>query len=286
MDVLYHYCPAQTFHSIIQSRVIWLSSLTLSNDSMEGKLVAKTIERIAEKEGLDHDAVERLKRVLSFSEGMFDGLGFCLSEDGDILSQWRGYAADASGVAIGFSKPYLRSLAALARENDTPGFSLAQVEYSLLGHETQIEPTYSKMKKFLEEGAFKPVFRTLLDNRTEEEIKAEQTKIDQASRDILLTTLELLPKLFFLKTSAFEEEREWRLVSILVRDQADDCLYRSTADRIIPYRKYELARTDIAPIVDVVLGPKHQTPPNLVVDFLKHNGFGEVRVRNSKATYR
>jgi hypothetical protein len=286
MDALYHYCPTQTFHSIVQSRAIWLSSLTLSNDSMEGKLVARAIARIAEREGLDSGAVERLEKAITFLEGMFDGLGFCLSEEGDLLSQWRGYAADASGVAIGFSRSYLQSLAALKRENGTPGFSLDQVEYSTSGHETQVEPTYFKMKKLLEAGAFKPVFRTLLDIRSDEELEAEEKRINQASRDILLTALELFPKLFFLKAPAFAEEREWRLVSILVRDLTDDRLYRAIADRVIPYRKYELVRTDISPIVDVVLGPKHQTPPNVVGDFLKRNGFGEVQVRRSSATYR
>lgn len=35
-------------------------------------------------------------------------LGFCLSEDGDVLSQWRGYADNAQGVAIGFEIENLR----------------------------------------------------------------------------------------------------------------------------------------------------------------------------------
>lgn len=286
MDTLYHYCSTQTFHSIVQSRAIWLSSLTLSNDSMEGKLVARAIARIAERDGLDRDAIERLEKAVTFLEGMFDGLGFCLSEEGDLLSQWRGYAADASGVAIGFSRPYLLSLAASNRGSDKPGFSLDQVEYSPNGHEIQVEPTYSKMRKLLEAGAFKLISRTVLDTRSAEELEAEEKKIDKASRDILLTVLELFPKLFFLKAPAFEEEREWRLVSILVQDLADDCLYRAIADRVIPYRKYELAENDISPVIEVVLGPKHQTPQKVVEAFLKKNGFGEVKVRPSRATYR
>lgn len=253
---------------------------------MEGRLVARAIVRIAQRDGLDRSVVERLEKAIAFLEGMFDGLGFCLSEEGDLLSQWRGYAADASGVAIGFSWSYLQTLAASKGGSGTPGFSLDQVEYSPSGHETQVEPTYSKMRKLLEAGAFKPVLRTLLDTRSDEELEAEEKRIDQASRDILLTALELFPKLFFLKAPAFAEEREWRLVSILVRDLADDCLHRAIADRVIPYRKYELAGNDISPIVDVILGPKHQTPPNIVRDFLKRNGFGEVPVRRSNATYR
>lgn len=36
---LYHYCSTSTFLSIIANRSIWLSSMSLSNDTMEGKLV-------------------------------------------------------------------------------------------------------------------------------------------------------------------------------------------------------------------------------------------------------
>jgi hypothetical protein len=111
MEALYHYCPTAAFHSIIQTRSIWLSSLTLANDTMEGKLVVEALTRLAQRDGLDRVAVERLKDSVALLEGMFDGLGFCLSEDGDLLSQWRGYASDATGVAIGFSRAHLQTLA-------------------------------------------------------------------------------------------------------------------------------------------------------------------------------
>lgn len=71
---------------------------------MEGKLVARALMRLAERDGLNPVAAERLQNAVAFLEGMFDGLGFCFSEDGDLLSQWRGYASDATGIAIGFSR--------------------------------------------------------------------------------------------------------------------------------------------------------------------------------------
>jgi len=97
MMILYHYCSNTDFHSIIENRRILLSSLSLSNDSMEGKLVAEILARIAKADGLDQPATRRLQESVSRLEQLFDGLGFCLSEDGDLLSQWRGYAADATG---------------------------------------------------------------------------------------------------------------------------------------------------------------------------------------------
>jgi hypothetical protein len=57
---------------------------------MEGKLVAEILARIAKADGLDQAPTQRLQKLVSGLEQVIDGLGFCLSEDGDLLSQWRG----------------------------------------------------------------------------------------------------------------------------------------------------------------------------------------------------
>lgn len=99
---LYHYCSNEVFFSIVDRREIWLSSLNLSNDSMEGKLLSSVILQLASDDGLQADHLRLLREQVEYLEGYFDGLGFCLSERGDLLSQWRGYAADGAGVSIGF----------------------------------------------------------------------------------------------------------------------------------------------------------------------------------------
>ena len=76
---LYHYCPNEAFHSIISNREIRLSSLSLSNDFMEGKLVERTLLKMAEKNGLKNERIEGLKTTLTCLRSA-DGLGFCLSE--------------------------------------------------------------------------------------------------------------------------------------------------------------------------------------------------------------
>ncbi|WP_454913808.1 hypothetical protein [Stutzerimonas chloritidismutans] len=52
LETLYHYCSTGTFAAILQTQSIWLSSLTLSNDSMEGQLVKETIIRLAKEDNL------------------------------------------------------------------------------------------------------------------------------------------------------------------------------------------------------------------------------------------
>lgn len=287
MDALYHYCSTDAFTAIVRTREIWFSSLSLSNDTMEGRLVNRTIMRLAERDNLDVNARERLRDSIAFMEGMLDGLGFALSEDGDLLSQWRGYADDARGVSIGFNRMFLEKFAESSKNKKTPGFDLYKVEYEANTHETKVEPTYRELRRLIDAGAFKiPGIRTLLDNRTEEEVAMEVENIKGVQRALYFKILELFPHLFRLKMPAFKEEREWRLVSILMHDSSDECLYRSTQNRVIPYRVFKLSQSDIPAIEEVVLGPKHETPIHVVESMLIQAGFGKVNVRRSEATYK
>jgi hypothetical protein len=208
---------------------------------MEGKLVSTVIARLAERDGLDQIDILELQESIGVFEQVFDGLGFCLSEEGDLLSQWRGYASDATGIAIGFSRGYLEWLAQVSREPDKPGFILEKVEYDPSVHEAQVEPTYRKVKQLIQEGAFKlpSIITGLFDIRTEQDIERDQQQTDQVILNRSKTLIYLFPKLFLLKSPAFREEREWRLISYLVRSSEDICSYRTLLDRVIPYRKFE-----------------------------------------------
>lgn len=287
VDTLYHYCSTDSFVSMVRSRSLWLSSLSLSNDTMEGRLVNATIMRLAARDGLDAAARERLQESLAFLERFFDGLGFCLSEDGDLLSQWRGYADDARGVAVGFARTYLTSLADLNRTQDLPSFALYQVEYEPDKHEAQVEPTYRELRKLIDAGAFKRRGSwSLLDSRTPDEVAADDKKIEEVHKALMFKVLDLFPRLYELKAPAFREEREWRLVSIFAGSASESCEFRASKGRVIPYRTFDLKPLDTPSIAEVVVGPRHETPPGVIQSLLKRAGFGEVSVRRSEATYR
>lgn len=287
MATLYHYCNTASFVSIIESRSLWLSSLALSNDTMEGRIVNRVVIELAREDGLSGYPLQRLEESVHLMEEMFDGLGFCLSEEGDLLSQWRGYADNASGISIGFSQSYLEKLAEVIKEKKGPTFTLQKVEYDPNVHRTQVAPTYAELRKLIDAGAFKMSgFRTLMDNRTDEEIEAEQEAVKKTNMKLFLKLLELFPKLFLLKTHGFREEREWRLVSTVIRGLADTCDYRASSGRVIPFMKFNLANLDMQAIDEVVLGPRHPTPLEIVAAMLKRYGFEGIRVRRSDATYR
>ena len=98
MSILYHYCGEQAFFSILQNQIIRLSDITKSNDKNELKtiylLYKEQLQKVGEKTSRVDAAINRIDTKSCWC--------FCLSEQRDLLSQWRGYADDGAGYNIGF----------------------------------------------------------------------------------------------------------------------------------------------------------------------------------------
>jgi hypothetical protein len=254
---------------------------------MEGKVVSSAITRLAKKDALDPRFIGALRYAFEIFEGPIDGLGFCLSEDGDLLSQWRGYAADATGVSIGFSTAYLTWLSERNAAKGS-GFTLQKVEYQPHEHELAVYPSYQAIKKLVDNGALRTsLLHKYLDPHTRSEVdEGKDDELQLTAVNMLGELLPLIAHLFRLKAYAFREEREWRAISFYVREVGASCLYRPVLNRIIPYKKIELEGLERDSIKEVILGPKHETPINVVQDLLRQNSFGNVVVRRSEASYR
>ena len=287
MSVLYHYCSTATLHAIVSSRTIRLSALSLSNDTLEGKLVERAIVRLAERDGLREPSLSTLRRNVTYFEEMVDGLGFCLSEEGDLLSQWRGYADDAAGASIGFSTDYIAWLRTEWSKSYSPGINLERVTYDITEHDSDVTPIYERVKIVIDDGALRhPIIRRPPLVPTERQIEEEKEHFKSLQANLSLALLPLIGSLYKHKSPAFREEREWRLLSYLFKSAEDPIDYHLSRDRIIPYRPVKLEPGPTDAILEVILGPKHTTPPRLVRQFLERNGFANVKVRNSEASYR
>jgi len=266
----------------------------LSTDSSEGKLVADIIARISTSVGLDQASLKHVQNSVGYLEHidqLFEVLGFCLSEEGDLLSQWRGYASDATGFSIGFSKEYLESLAETLEKQGQQQFGLYKVEYQPMTQEALVSPTFQKIKQIIDGGGLKiPRVPGLLDERSDKEIEKERENFEEAYKNMLTTVLELLSKLYTLKTQSFREEQEWRLISRLLRKgingRIDPCSYRATNNRIVPFTKFNLIKLKEEPISEVIIGPKNLVPNYVVEKLLQQYNFNNVTVTRSRATYR
>jgi Protein of unknown function (DUF2971) len=275
MQVLYHYCSTAAFHSIISSKTLRLSSVRQSNDHTEGRLVAEAIRRLALNEGLGAEELAQLQNLAKELEDDFEGLAFCLSQNGDQLSQWRGYAENGSGVAIGFSRAYLDG-AVDSSVDSSLELALYQAKYDQQEHDVAIQPLYSHLKAFL---------------GTPQQVVAESDRLRElrnreAGLRRVLSMMEAFDHVFALKHSAFAEEQEWRLLHHFSWSAESPCSYHPSPGRLVPFIYSEPLDVTQSPILEVVLGPRHTSQPESIGNFLLQSGFPGIVVKPSYAPYR
>jgi len=107
---LYHYCSNEALVKIVNNRTLRLNHLSHSNDFLEGRWISIALKKICEKNKSTPQALRTLEFLLNKFQQNLGALGLCLSEEGDILSQWRGYANNGTGVSVGFNEEFLNEL--------------------------------------------------------------------------------------------------------------------------------------------------------------------------------
>ncbi len=116
---LYHYTTINGLMGILPNSSIWASDARFMNDSSELSYATDLIVRVVDEE-LEKVADPALKELFELRRGftaIFD-FGYeprpfiaCFCEDGDLLSQWRGYARGQAGISLGLRLPqFARSL--------------------------------------------------------------------------------------------------------------------------------------------------------------------------------
>lgn len=99
---IYHYCSIPSFYNIIQSKTLFLSNTNYLNDSLESKWLKQITKKLNKGKGFNFNSISNsiVENLWSrYDNGIYVA---CFSEHKDLLSQWRGYADNAHGVAIGF----------------------------------------------------------------------------------------------------------------------------------------------------------------------------------------
>lgn len=286
---LYHYCSNAAFLSILSTQEVWSSEFSLSNDLLEGKWIREIFSQCCDDKRVtpyDKSALlERFDSLIAIS----GAAGFCMSEEGDLLSQWRAYADNAAGVSIGFSKEYFEMLGDIKRDrNDAFNASIQKVEYNVTEQKKLISEHAERIFALVSEGALR--IPTLAHGPETEE---EKEKRVARFRAIIMRFTIFIFYLYRLKNPAFAEEREWRLISHLFHTSKDDepspyskMDFRALSDRVLPFTRIRLEPLSLPAITEVVLGPRNVTPQAIVEAALAKHGYSHVSVRRSSASYR
>ncbi|HEX8048962.1 DUF2971 domain-containing protein [Rhizobium sp.] len=214
---LYHYTSLSGLLGILSSKVLWATDIGFLNDREEFKHAIKLViglleQRLTNATDIDREPLEALRATL-YEEMVFPGYIISFTENGDLLSQWRGYSPEG-GASIGFNVAALREAAALS------GFRLLKCIYD---GETKTAIANEVLDTYLAE------HRSFKDTDQREHFEARWFRF----------------KFFQLaacfKDDAFSEENEWRLISEIGVSQDDNVQFRATSRLLVPYRELPLA---------------------------------------------
>ena len=252
--------------------------MTLSNDSMEGMIQSKIGQLFCSNENLDQKQTETVESTLKLLPDLYPGYGFCLSKDGDMLSQWRGYADDGEGVSIGFSKTYLDEMSTHRDKTRDNNFNIEEVVYDEKAQEERL----------------RPIFRKVLEEiRTPRGIKIRHLEGEVDAFVAVLSQYKLLKdRLYCLKSNAFKEEKEVRLLKIPGRGANSMIDFHQSGNKIVPHIEFCIDhksgpnKSRYRPINSVIIGPKNQTPEKVIEALLQPWGVSAECITPSSAAYR
>ncbi|MBL8383020.1 MAG: DUF2971 domain-containing protein [Burkholderiales bacterium] len=226
--ILYHYTTAAGLLGILASGKFWATHLNYLNDPTELDygvgLVRGALHAEANRRKSGAVAALLATTARNFNPfGLLNAYAVCFCEQGDQLSQWRGYGNTGGGYALGVAP---RAVAAdLPPE---PKISLRRVVYDRTEQSTLIEDSVRAFAMHAD-GVFE---------------KRWPIAIQEEAATILRNAFrqEVGDFLWCFKNPGFHEEREWRFVYITgpVDPAPMSVCFRPSQDGVVPYVELDL----------------------------------------------
>jgi len=268
-ELIYHYCPTQAFIDIITSKTLWLSAFYTLNDKTERSWGYLMFEKAITELERDADTkfIEKIRRLVH--EAYLHAL--LMIGSFDVISQWRAYADDGRGFAIGFRSKLLQAPSKKLRVLYDEEHQLQELLGNLKhvhDHEKSIGFKYDEKFEFHLFGlacdliAYKhPSFRE------EQEIR-------------LVHLAGLHPKGRIIPLGAIDPEGKRLSEPLKTR-------FRQRNGVLVPYVAMDYTNNgQLAPVKEVVLGPRNENPEWSIKLFLNTLSMKDATVRRSNIPYR
>ena len=308
--IIYQYLPLSTFHTSIKNKTIRLCDITKSNDYLEKKVYRESL-----KPAID-EAFKMLQLPLTADTETATGYTFfecmeeefnaylshvtfvsCFSRNGDLLSQWRGYANDAEGMAIGYDRFVLARCL-----RDDQRFRITDIEYK---NRSQIE--------LLAGVIFDYISAIERDYNIESKEKLAWYLIDEFEDVLEDMDRDIVPSVCSMKNPAFSEETETRIVfdpnfGYVFEEDGIEQKYTKICGcarlkmspvgyfvrngNLIPYIDINYEKAINSGIIKrITIGPKAKVTTNELKSYLYFNGFNaeaieKINIETSSLSYR
>ena len=234
---LYHYTNTDAGLSILRGRKIWATHFRYLNDIDEWlhiwNLTIKEVKSL-EVEGASPESLNLIREVLlqvveSVKQSAMNSVpafiaSFC--EDGDLLSQWRGYGR--GGISLGFNFEKMNAL----HTNQESDYEIIPIEYDSehIGERAKHGFRLATWKMFADHvGQW---------NCDEKEIRQRLGESQEWTN--LLVGLSIFGSRY--KNQAFEAENEWRAIrSAPVWQLKDEFRFRNGGMGVTPYLELDIS---------------------------------------------
>ena len=242
---MYHYTSQRGLLGIIKTKSLWLTQVACLNDLSEVShafsLMKAAILKIKpnEEQPVQMFCDHLINLMDTNSVPRFNIFVISFSENGDLLSQWRGYCSDG-GYSIGFDYETFEKL--LTTEGPIPNAIDVELGKCIYDPDEQNK-----------------IITEILDNTVEryrELIKKSSVSVLDADRiNIILNYMIPLYRLApLMKNESFAEEQEWRLIVTLTKNS--DISYREGIKWIIPYYKLNMVKSEeFLRVKEIIVGP-------------------------------
>ena len=247
--MIYHYTNDAGLQGIIQSGKLWFSDIFGLNDPSElrhGLKVAIDVlkSRITDARPEIATFASQLERF-DIDAGIEAAGHFficCFSGDGDDLGQWRAYADDGRGYALGFETAALEDAFCRRKGKPIPQHStfpvtyddaeLTRIQIALVDH---IDPLISLPRSVRIGSAAMHAYMSEL---------------------LVYHAMNVIRGVMFFKHEGYKNEKEFRFQQLFRRDRpAPDVKYRRRPHSLVRYREFDWRALAGHSLKEIVIGP-------------------------------
>lgn len=244
---LYHYTGISSLIRIAESKKIWASHIYFLNDTSE-VTYAGEVMRDAIVEHFD-DSTDKEEQLFlhelyswifsTFKDTMYHLFIVALTEEGNLLSQWRSYTPHGKGVSIGFKPKFL------LRNIKSQNLRIARCLYQASEQKELMHDLLSKM--------------LITFNQERQTYDSSHFDPSQKYLGIMKNFIgDLLQVFSIIKHPAFSEEKEWRIISpYFPMCTVHEIKFREGASMLVPYIEVDLSniKEEETLFEEVYLGP-------------------------------
>lgn len=236
--ILYHYTDAAGLLGMLKTRRLWATNSSFMNDPTEMEYAARVIRETTREEAANYPAAfaKRLTKEVEFYLATYapphnDEYVTCFCQNGDLLSQWRGYGALGGGYALGFHSRYLGVMNAYEGLSDNDDLTHAILKPVL----RKVLYDYKRQKSLVGR-----LVRALFDWEVRRRPSRRRGAGNADADDDVWSDFNWCVSEFVncFKDPAYSEEQEWRVIQYgrnMASEKFVQTHFRARGNRVVEY---------------------------------------------------